>query len=234
MSGDPIVVRNTTRADFDAIAELTREVYPSTAPWSGTQLASHLRLFPEGQFVAIDTTDDAVVGMAASLIVRWDDYSIDDSWHDFTDYGTFSGHDPLHGRTLYGAEVMVSPSRQGKGIGSKLYDARRDLVRRLGLLRIRAGARLAGYSSYADEMSADEYAVRVVRGELRDPTLSFQLRRGFNVLAVVRGYLAYDPASRGYAAVIEWINDEVASAADYRHVPERFRARRSDGDARLP
>ena len=72
-------------------------------------------------------------------------------------------------------------------------------------------------------MSADEYTVRVVHGELTDPTLTFQLRRRFHVLAVVRGYLASDPESRGYAAVIEWINDRIAVAADYEHVPERFR-----------
>jgi hypothetical protein len=48
-----------------------------------------------------------------------------------------------------------------------------------------------------------------VQGELSDPTLSFQLRRGFRVLATVSGYLRHDPESLGYAAVIEWLNPEV-------------------------
>ena len=48
-----------------------------------------------------------------------------------------------------------------------------------------------------------------MRGEIGDPTLSFQLRQGFHVLAVVQGYLRNDPESLGYAAVIEWINEAV-------------------------
>jgi ribosomal protein S18 acetylase RimI-like enzyme len=219
----PVYVRNTEPADFEGIAALTREVYPSSTPWSPAQLASHLRVFPEGQFVAIERQSGRVAGMSASLIVRWDDYSIDDTWSDFTEGGYFTSHDPERGRTLYGAEVMVSPSMRGMRIGSLLYEARRELAVRLGLLRIRAGARLAGYHRYADQMSAEEYTLAVVRGELGDPTLTFQLRRGFHVVAVVRGYLPSDRESLGYAAVIEWLNDRVASPSDYASVPERYR-----------
>ena len=107
---------------------------------------------------------------------------------------------------MYGAEVMVDPERQGMGIGSRLYDARRELVVRLGLRRIRAGARLRHYHQYAAEMTPSEYVARVERGELSDPTLSFQLKRGFRVIAVVSGYLRHDPESLGFAAVIEWLN----------------------------
>jgi hypothetical protein len=63
-------------------------------------------------------------------------------------------------------------------------------------------------------MSPEDYVKRVVKGELVDPTLSFQIHRGFSVLDVVRGYLRDDPASRGYAAVIEWLNPDVATPAD--------------------
>jgi len=44
---------------------------------------------------------------------------------------------------------MVDPTLQGPGIGKLLYEARRALTVRLGLLRIRAGARLRGYHKYA-------------------------------------------------------------------------------------
>jgi GNAT superfamily N-acetyltransferase len=202
-----ILVRNTRRDDFPGIIELTRRVYPATPAWTTEQLASHLAIFPEGQFVALDR-DGVVVGMAASLIVLWDDYQFDTNWRDFTANGTFTNHDPVPGRTLYAAEVMVDPQLQGSGIGSRLYAARRDLATRLGLRRIRAGARLRGYHRFAPEMSAREYVSRVERGELTDPTLSFQLRRGFRVLAVVSGYLRRDPESLGFAALIEWLNPE--------------------------
>lgn len=205
-----VLVRNTRPEDFDGIIRLTREVYQESPPWSTRQLASHLEVFPAGQFVAIERDTDVVLGMSASLIVLWDDYDITDSWRDFTDSGMFTNHDPVNGRTLYGAEIMVLPHRRRLGVGRKLYAARRALVEVLGLLRIRAGARLRGYHRYADRMSAEEYAAAVVRGEVDDPTLTFQLKQGFTVLAVIAGYLRHDPESLGWAAVIEWLNPRVA------------------------
>jgi GNAT superfamily N-acetyltransferase len=216
------IVRNTQAEDFPGIAALTRETYPDSPPWNETQLASHVRVFPEGQFVAVETRSGQVVGMAASLILLWDDYGVNMSWSEFTSNGMFTNHDPLNGRTLYGAEIMVKPTLQRTGIGKKIYQARRELAERLGLLRIRAGARLRGYHRYAHRMSAEEYTIRVVQGKLHDPTLSFQLKQGFHVLAVVSGYLHYDPDSRGYAAIIEWINQIVAKPEDYSGRDLRF------------
>jgi GNAT superfamily N-acetyltransferase len=217
-----IIVRNMGPEDFAAIRALTVLVYPASPPWNDMQLGSHLKVFPEGQFVAVDTDADEVVGMAASLIVTWDDYDMTTSWRDFTDHGMFTNHDPERGRTLYAAEVMVHPQRQGRGIGTKIYQARSDLTRRLGLRRIRAGARMRGYHRYADRMTAEEYAVRVARGEIWDPTVSFQIKRGFRILAVVPGYLRHDEESRGYAAVIEWINPDVARPEDEAGRDPRF------------
>lgn len=208
-----VKVRPMQPRDFPGIIELCERTYPGAIPWSNEQLSKHLAIFPEGQLVAVDRGHE-VVGYAASLIVYWDDYHMGANWRDFTDHGRFTNHDPAMGRTLYGAEVMVHPEIRGSGIGGKLYNARRELTERLGLLRIRAGARLRGYHKYAARMSAEEYMHGVVRGSYRDPTLSFQLNRGFHVLAVVEGYLRNDPESMGWAAVIEWLNPKVATAAD--------------------
>jgi GNAT superfamily N-acetyltransferase len=150
--------------------------------------------------------------MAASLIVPWDAYDMKMNWQDFTAGGTFANHDPIHGRTLYGAEIMVHPSARRRGIASRLYQARRDLVAHLGLLRIRAGARLRGYHRHAATLTPQEYVDAVVKGTRSDPTLSFQLAQGFTVLGVVRHYLDADPESLGYAAVIEWLNPERSAA----------------------
>lgn len=211
--GSSVEVRNTRREDLAQIVELCREVYPGIAPWRIEQLEQHLAVFPEGQFVAV-RDGERVVGFAASLIIRWDDYELTGAWRDFTSGGTFSNHDPARGRTLYGAEVMVRPGMQGHGVGKKLYAARRDLARRFGLRRIRAGARLRSYHRHADRMSAEEYVRRVTdpNDPLTDPTLSFQLKQGFHVIAVVPGYMPSDADSLGYAAIIEWLNPEVTDA----------------------
>lgn len=199
-----ILVRQTQESDFPAIIRLCSRVYPHSESWAEDQLASHLTVFPQGQLTAVDPERDRVVGMAASLIIAWDDYHHLDSWRDFTDRGYFGNHDPT-GKTLYGAEIMVDPETRRRGVGSRLYEARRGLVLKYSLRRIRAGSRLRGYRRYAHRWSAGEYVRRVEAGEVKDPTLSFQLNRGFRVFDVVSGYLKGDPESLGWAALIEWL-----------------------------
>ncbi len=209
-----VFVRQTQEKDFPQIAELTRRVYAGSLPWKETQLASHLEIFPEGQLVAVESETGEIVGMSASLIILWEDYELQANWRDFTDNGMFTNHDPKNGRTLYGAEVMVAPGKQRMGVGKKIYKARRELVENLGLLRIRAGARLRNYHRYAGKYSAEEYVKKIIRGEIGDPTLSFQLKQGFKVLAVVSDYLWNDKESLGNAALIEWLNPKVAKPED--------------------
>jgi len=211
-----VEIREMRPDDFDGVRALCAAVYPTTPSWTEGQLGSHLRVFPEGQLVATRADTGELAGMAASLIVLWDDYGLGATWRDFTGGGMFTTHDPVRGRTLYGAEVMVHPAMQGQGVGKQLYEARRALARRLGLLRIRAGARLRDYQLHAARVSPEQYVAAVVRGELVDRTLSFQLGQGFQVIGVVSGYLAHDPESLGHAAVIEWVNEVVAAPLGYR------------------
>ena len=123
----------------------------------------------------------------------------------------FTNHDTEKGKTLYGAEIMVHPDSQGTGAGTELYRAREQLVKKLELHRICAGARLRGFHKYHDKMSAEDYVRSVERKRVWDPTLSFQLNRGFNVIKVVSNYLNHDPESLGYAAIIEWVNPNIAA-----------------------
>lgn len=219
----PIVVRKTAPTDFPEIARLTTAVYPFSAPWYPDQLASHLEQFADGQLVAVDSRDGAVVGMCSSLILRWEDYHPGDSWAAFTADGSFTNHDP-EGETLYGAEIMVDPTRQRMGIGKKLYAARRDFVRSLGLLRIRAGARPRGYHKYARRMGIGEYARKVSAGVIKDPTLSFQIREGFHIVEAISGYLPGDTESLGYSVTIEWLNPEVAGEEHFMAQEEALAA----------
>jgi len=225
-------------SDIPAIRALSAAVYPGSLSWSERQLQSHLRVFPEGQLVSVTADGGALVGMAASLIVLWDDYALEDSWRDFTDSGMFTNHDPARGHTLYGAEVMVHPEWQGRGVGKALYAGRRALAQQLGLLRIRAGARLRDYHRHAARLTHEEYVATVARGDLHDRTLSFQLSQGFQVIGVVAGYLSHDPESLGFAAVIEWVNPYVAARSGY--VPPVWPEpglrprRRTRGDSSIP
>jgi len=196
-------IRNTIKADILPLIALQKRIYPSIPPWKEDLLLHQLELFPQGQFVA--EIDGALVGAASSLLVSWDDWQIEHTWEEVTHRGSFNTHNP-QGITLYAAEVFVHPNRRGSGIGHALYSARRKLCRTLNLKRIIACGRLPGYHRYADEMSAQLYAQKVVWGDIRDPVLNFQLKEGYDFCGTVSGYIPEDHESRGYAALIVWLN----------------------------
>ncbi len=200
-------IRQTRPEDFPAIRELQRKAYPAIAPWTEEQLAAQLLAFPDGQMVA--EMGGRVIGTSASLVVQWDDYAVDHTWMGITGAGTFGTHDAT-GRTLYGAEVVVDAGRRGNGVGRALYQARRQLCRRLNLRRIIAAGRLPGYRHVKDVMSPELYAMRVVWGDIPDPVLRFQLSQGFHYCGVIHNYLPEDEPSCGHAALIVWLNPRYA------------------------
>jgi phosphoenolpyruvate carboxylase len=206
---------------FSEIQELCRRVYPFTKPWSIEQLESHFSYFPDGQLIAIDQKSKNIVGLAFSLIIPWVDYSPQDSWSDFTSNGFFHNHSPKKGTTLYGAEVMVDPQMRGRGIGKLLYKKRENIVYKYGLKRIRAGARLRGYSKFHTTLTPQAYVIKVIERKIYDPTLSFQLNQGFQVIDVAKNYLFDDPESLGHAAVIEWLNPKLCSPKDLKRQQSR-------------
>lgn len=225
-----IIVRQTQPGDFDQIIEMGRLIYSDVGAWAPKHLESHQQIFPQGQLVAVDQDTGKLVGSSSSLIVLWDDYDFHDNWKDFTDHGMFTNHDPEHGHTLYGADVMVHPHQQGRGIGKLIYKARRELTRSLGLKRIRAGARLRNYGKFQHEMTPETYVQKIISGELGDPTLSFQIKQGFRIIGVVRDYLHCDEESCGHAALIEWVNYQVAERKDTYGRDPKFAKHRKPKD----
>lgn len=200
-----VIIRNLTRADIGAAADLQRRVYKSIPAFRPEQFESLLARFPEGQFVV--EHEGRLVGMAISLVILWDDYSLHHTWASVTNEGRFDTHD-TGGRTLYGAEVCVDSDERGQGIGHQLYEARRKLCGAMNLKRVIAGGRLPGYSEHAAHMSPEEYAKRVIWGDFYDPVLRFQLGEGFDYCGILHGYLPTDKESIGNAALIVWLNPD--------------------------
>ena len=200
-----VIVRNTQPEDISKIVNLQTESYPYLAPygniWRSEELESHLRIFPQGQFVAVEP-DGTVVGSASTLVVSLNPEHPEHTWKDITADGKFTNHNP-RGDSLYGADISTHPKYRHEGIGSMLYDTRKELVVRLNLMI--AGGRLFNYCEYADKMSPLEYANKVIRGELSDPVLSFELANGFRFVKILPNYLE-DVRSLSYASFIEWLN----------------------------
>jgi GNAT superfamily N-acetyltransferase len=202
-----VKVRNTIKNDIPKIIDLQKQSYPYLAKygniWKAEELESHLEIFPEGQFIAVEP-DGTIVGSASTLIVSLDPEYKEHTWIDITANGMFTNHS-YDGDSLYGADISSHPKYRHEGIGSMFYEARKELAIKMNVRRMIAGGRLFNYCEYADKMSALEYAQKVIRRELRDPVLSFELDNGFNFIKILPDYLD-DVRSLNYASFIEWLN----------------------------
>ena len=170
--------------------------------WKSSHLESHLQVFPPGQFVA--EYDGQIVGSISSLIVRLEPEYKEHTWAEICGGPEFRNHNPK-GDSLYGADVSTHPDYRRLGIATLLYDARKNLCITLNLRRIIAGGRLFNYCEFADKMSPDEYVQKVIKGEIDEPVLGFQLKNGFKFIKVLQNYLK-DSRSADYATFIEWTN----------------------------
>lgn len=207
-----LIIRNTRPDDVEKIVRLQQESFPVLARhsniWRPEELRNHLQVFPQGQLVAVEE-DGTLVGSASTLIVTLDPEYAEHTWKGITADGMFTNHDPA-GDSLYGADISTHPKFRHEGIGSMLYGARKELAIRLGLKRMISGGRLFNYCDFADKMSPLEYAQKVVKGELHDPVLSFELDNGFKFIKLLPNYLD-DPRSENFASFIEWLDPQYKS-----------------------
>ena len=209
-------IRRMGSPDFAAIGAICRRVYPHDAPYTDAELATHNALYPEGQFVAEYLPTAKVVGVHFTLRLRLSDFHIDDSWDVLTAHGSFSDHDPVHGHTLYGADVFVSPEHQHHGLAHALTDATRRLVVEQHLWRMVGGSRLPGYGKVAATVSPEQYLAEILAGARMDPVLSAHLKDGWSVVKLIHGYLPDDCESNGWAAVIQWVNPACPPPPEFR------------------
>jgi GNAT superfamily N-acetyltransferase len=202
-----IIITNTRPEHMAALAAHQRICYPTLAEYelmTEEHFASHLRLFPEGQHVALD--GDRVVGQSSTFRISGAKVFAPHSFHEIMAAGFFTNHDPL-GEWLYGADMSIHPDYRGRGLAGKLYSARKDLIRCLNLRGMVAGGMLPGYNRYRGQMSVEEYVERVSHGELTDPTLTPQLRSGFVARGVLHDYID-DTTITPHASLIVWENPD--------------------------
>jgi ribosomal protein S18 acetylase RimI-like enzyme len=171
---------------------------------SEADIRAYAETFPEGYFVAM--VGGHPVGMGAGIYLDFDFSNPQHTIASITGEHQCGNHDP-EGEWYYGTDITVLPEYRGQGIGRMLYEKRKALVIRDGKRGIIAGGALPGYFEYKKTMPVEEYVAKVVAGELRDPTLSFQLGNGFQVRGLLENYLE-DESDDGWAALIVWENPE--------------------------
>lgn len=201
-------VQTLTPKWFDAAAQLQRDCYPTLDPIElirEEHLVVQHEVFPDGQFIVLETQEDGsrlAVGMGSGFFCAFDFEHANHRFREFCDQLYFRNHNP-DGDWYYGADICAHPDHRGKGIGRLLYEARQGLVRQHGKRGIVAGGLIPGYADHKHAMPVQDYVEAVVRGELIDPTLTFQLRNGFTVRGLIEDYLE-DEASDNWATLIVW------------------------------
>lgn len=198
-----VTVRQITIDDYEAIVEMQLLCFPGMKPWNREHIESQLAIFPEGQLCI--EYQNKVVASSCSLIVDFDLYDEWQNWKAIADNGYIKNHQD-DGDTLYGIEIMVHPDFRGLRLARRLYDARKELVRKKNIMRIIIGGRIPGYGKHAKKLTATQYAEQVMQKNLFDPVLTVQLSNGFVLKRLIPNYFPGDKASKGYGAFLEWTN----------------------------
>jgi GNAT superfamily N-acetyltransferase len=158
--------------------------------------------FPEGFFVVLD--GERVVGQGAGIYLNFDFAHPQHTIAGITGDHQCANHDPT-GEWYYGTDIVVDPEYRRRGIGRRLYDLRKDVVKRNNKRGIIAGGHIPGFVDHKHHMTAAQYAQKVSDGDLYDPTLSFQLENGFQVRGVLAEYI-HDESTDSWSALIVWEN----------------------------
>ena len=193
----------------DALAAIQEACFPTLAAHERMRAAhyrAHVATFPEGQHAVMERDGGRVVACSTDLLARVDFAHYQHRYIDAVGGNWLSTHDRA-GDWLYGADIGVHPGFRGHGLSTLLYEARHALVRRLGLRGHVAGGMPRGFGAQAGRMSIEAYVAAVVRGELQDPVLTVQLRRGYHPYGIIPGYLD-DPSCGGYGVFIVWRNPD--------------------------
>ena len=144
---------------------------------------------------------DRVVAATTTLRLDFDFEHGRHSFEDIIQGGWLTSHQP-EGAWLYGADIGgVDPQHRGKGLSTALYAARQEVVWKYGLLGQVTAGMFPGYAADRTEMSVEEYYRRVVEKTIWDPTLSVQMKLGFEPRGLLKDYLL-DPVCDNYSVLL--------------------------------
>lgn len=193
----------------EALEAIQQASFPSLARdelITAEHYRAHMRVFPVGQHAVVERETSQVVACSTDLRTQVNFHHFQHRYMEAVGNNWLITHDPA-GDWLYGADIGVHPAFRGLGLSTLLYTARQNLVRRLGLKGHVAGAMPKGYAPYQRDMAIEQYVARVVKGEMFDPVLSVQLKRGYCVWGIMPEYLD-DPSCGNYGVFIVWRNPD--------------------------
>ena len=180
-------IQNTQLYHAQALHELQETVFPTLAAEERMQAKhylKHIELFPEGQFIILD--GNKAIGM--STTIRYHLAMNDHTFLEVSEGLWMTSHEP-DGEWLYGMDVGVHPDYRGQGLARQIYRARQETCKILDLKGQMTVGMPNGYMDFMDKFTLDEYYDQILRGAIRDPTVSVQQRMGFELVRLIHNYL---------------------------------------------
>ena len=184
-----MVIRHMQPEDADELEALQKTVFPTLDEDElilAVHYLRHLELFPEGQFVITDK--DKVIGMTTTMRSNFDFNHYQHTFKETIAGGWLTNHNPT-GDWLYGLDVGVHPNYRGQGLARILYRARHQVARKLGLRGQVTVGMMNGYGAVADQITGEEYYQELLAGKRTDPTITPQMKVGFEPIALIPDYL---------------------------------------------
>lgn len=144
-----ILIRNICKDDIPKIVAIQRRIYPEVANGQlniPLFLENHISLFSKGQFCV--ELNGEIVASATSLIISLEPEYAEHTWQDIiSGYGSHSSKPTTKGDSLYADDIVTHPYFRHLGIGTMLFNARKQLATEFNLRRIIGGGRLPNYST---------------------------------------------------------------------------------------
>jgi len=204
-----LVVQHMRPEHAEQLERLQKIVFPSLAADELIQAKhylKHLQLFPEGQFVICDR--NIVIAMTTTMRSSFDFANYHHTFKETIAGGWMTNHDP-NGDWLYGLDIGVHPNYRGSGLARVLYRARHEIAKQLKLKGQLTVGMMSGFGAVKNEISGEAYFKELMEGKRFDPTISAQMKIGFEPIALIPDYVS-DPVCGNFGVLIKLdINNKV-------------------------
>lgn len=200
--GEQFLLRTMQADDAEQLGALQKTIFPNLSAdelITAEHYRNYVTAFAQGQLVILD--GKKVIATSCSMITDFDFNHYQHSFKETIGEGTLNNHNPK-GEWLYQLDIGVHPDYRGKGLARQLYTANGFIAKELGLKGQLTVGMLNGYGAVRNSVTAEEYYAALIAGKRNDPTVSVQMKIGFEPLGLIPNYLN-DPTCGNYGVLLK-------------------------------